>query len=53
MTLKPIRKRDLEQLRAAFREHDERLARLNTSEPEPGELAKMYLEEEFEECEPS
>lgn len=51
--MKPIRKRDLEQLRTAFREHDERLARLNTSEPEPGELAKMYLEEEFEECEPS
>jgi len=53
ITLKPERRFDLERLRAAFREHDERLARLNTSEPEPGELAKMYLEEEFEECEPS
>ena len=51
--LKPERRVDLEQLRAAFREHDERLARLNTREPEPGDLSKIYLEEEFEECEPS
>jgi AbrB family looped-hinge helix DNA binding protein len=53
ITLKPERKFDVKQLRAAFRDHDKRLAKLNTSEPEPGELAKMYLEEEFEECEPS
>jgi AbrB family looped-hinge helix DNA binding protein len=53
ITLKPERKVDLERLRAAFREHDERLAGLNTREPEPGDLAKVYLEEEFEECEPS
>jgi len=53
ITLKPERKVDLDGLRAAFKEHDERLSRLDTSEPVPGELAKMYLEEEFEECEPS
>ena len=51
--LKPERKVDLERLRAAFREHDERLKRLNTREPVPGELAGVYLEEEFEECVPS
>jgi len=53
LVLKPIRKRDLDQLRVAFKEHDERLSRLDTKEPKPGELAKVYLEEEFEECEPS
>ena len=46
--MKAKKKVDLEQLRAAFRDHDERLARLNTKEPEPGELAKMHMEEEFE-----
>jgi AbrB family looped-hinge helix DNA binding protein len=53
ITLKPERKVDLERLRAAFGEHDERLAGLNTREPRPGDLVKVYLEEEFEECEPS
>lgn len=52
-TLRPERKVDLERLRAAFREHDARLARLNTREPAPGELARACLEEEFEECGPS
>jgi len=50
--LKPEKNVDLERLRTAFREYDERLARLSTMEPEPCELAKVYLEEEFEEREP-
>lgn len=49
ITLRPERKVDLERLRVAFREHDARLARLDTMEPAPGELAGVYLEEEFEE----
>ena len=53
ITLKPERKIDLGRLRAAFRDHDDRLARINTGEPEPGELANVRLEEEFEECGPS
>jgi len=53
ITLRPERKLDLERLRAAFREHDVRLTRLDTREPAPGELANFYLEEEFEECGPS
>lgn len=53
ITLRPERRVDLERLRAAFREHDARLARLDTREPVPGELAGVYLEEEFEGCGPS
>lgn len=53
IALRPERRIDLERLRLAFREHDERLRRINTREPEPGELVNMHLEEEFEECEPS
>jgi len=51
--LKPRRKVDLERLRAAFREHDERLKRLRTREPVVGELANFLLEEEFDERVPS
>ena len=47
--LKPVRKVDEEKLRKAFREHVERLRGVpGLVEPEPGELAKAYLEEEFE-----
>jgi AbrB family looped-hinge helix DNA binding protein len=52
ITLRPERRIDLERLRIAFKEHDERLRRLNTKEPEPGELSNVHLEEEFEECGP-
>ena len=50
INLRPERKVDLERLRSAFEEHDEMVMKLNTMEPEPGELSKIYLEEEFEEC---
>lgn len=49
ITPKPI-KIDIEKLREAYREHDKRLQALNTSEPQPGDLEEIYLEEEFEEC---
>jgi len=48
--IKPEMKVDLDKLRKAFMEHDERLKKLKTTEPAPGELADFYLEEEFEEC---
>ena len=53
ITLKPERKIDLEKLKDAFREHDKRLTSLNATEPNPGDLAQIYLEEEFEEYEHS
>ncbi len=47
--LRPVRKVDRESLRKAFREHVKRLREVpGLIEPEPGELAGAYLEEEFE-----
>jgi len=50
LLLKPARRQvDEEQLRRAFREHVEKLRSLRGRvEPRPGELAEVYLEEEFE-----
>lgn len=47
--LKPVRRVDEEKLRKAFREHLERIRKIpGLVEPKPGELAEIYLEEEFE-----
>lgn len=47
--LKPVRRVDEEKLRKAFREHLERIRKIpGLVEPKPGELAEVYLEEEFE-----
>ena len=47
--LKPVRKIDIEKLREALRKHLELLKTIpGRKEPKPGELAKIYLEEEFE-----
>ena len=47
--LKPLRKVNREELRAALRKHLNRVKDIpDLVEPEPGELAKAYLEEEFE-----
>ena len=47
--LKPIRKIDKEKLSTALKKHLNRIKNIpNSTEPKPGELAKTYLEEEFE-----
>jgi len=47
--LKPIKRFDKEKLRIALREHLDRVKNLpDLIEPKPGELAEVYLEEEFE-----
>ncbi len=48
--IKPLRKNvDVELIRRLFKEHVDRLKKLKDRvEPTPGELAKSYLEEEFE-----
>jgi hypothetical protein len=48
--LKPVkRKIDPEKLREAFKRHVESLNKIQgRREPKPGELAKSYLEEEFD-----
>lgn len=50
IVLKPARRSvDVERLRESLRRHVEKLASLpSRREPKPGELAKIYLEEEFE-----
>ncbi len=47
--LKPIRKIDIEEVRKALIEHVKKIKEIpNALEPKPGEIAKVYLEEEFE-----
>jgi len=47
--LKPVRKVDIEKLREALKKHVELIKTIqNKREPKPGELAGIYLEEEFE-----
>lgn len=48
--LRPVKSRvDADKLREAFRKHLESLKRIERrKEPKPGELARSYLEEEFE-----
>lgn len=47
--LKPVGKIDTEKLKDALERHAELVKSLpNTIEPKPGDLAKIYLEEEFE-----
>jgi AbrB family looped-hinge helix DNA binding protein len=47
--LRPVRSRvDSDKLREAFRRHIENLKKIEERrEPKPGELARSYLEEEF------
>lgn len=49
--IKPAKKSvNVEELRDSLRRHVEKLKEIPTrKEPRPGELAKVYLEEEFEE----
>ena len=47
--LKPIRKIDKGYVLRKLKEHRMRLQKMNTISPKPGELAKISLEEEFEE----
>ena len=48
--LKPAKRRVSEEVRRALRVHLERLREIQgRREPKPGELAGVYLEEEFEE----
>ncbi len=47
--LKPARNIDFDKLDKIIQEHREKLSRLDTISPKMGELAKIYLEEEFEE----
>jgi len=47
--LKPVRRYDEEKLRKALRDHLEKIRKIpDLIEPKPGELAHVYLEEEFE-----
>jgi len=46
--LKPVRKVDIDKLKEFLEEHVEKLKDLKSSEPRPGELAGVYMEEEFE-----
>lgn len=46
--IRPIKKFDEDKLRKAFRNHREKLMKLNTIEPKPGDLKDISLEEEFE-----
>jgi len=49
IVLKPVGRVDLEGLKEALDRHLELIRRNpNTIEPKPGELAKVHLEEEFE-----
>jgi len=50
IVLKPVKKRvDVEKLKESLRKHVEKLKTLpERREPKPGELAGIYLEEEFE-----
>jgi len=49
--LRPARRNvDVEKLRESLRRHVEKLSKIpGRKEPKPGELAEIYLEEEFEE----
>ncbi len=51
IVIKPAKKSiNVEELRDSLRRHVEKLKDISTrKEPRPGELAKIYLEEEFEE----
>ena len=47
--LKPVRRFDEERLRKAFREHLEKIRKIQgLVEPKPSELTEVCLEEEFE-----
>ncbi len=46
--LKPARRVNRRNLRAALRNHLSKIMDMPSSEPKPGELAEVYLEEEFE-----
>jgi len=47
--LKPVRKIDKEKLKKALNNHLNKIKNIkNLIEPKPGELAKIHLEEEFE-----
>ena len=47
--LKPVRKIDKEKLKTALNKHLNKIKNIpNLLEPKPGELAKTYLEKEFE-----
>ncbi|MET1159640.1 MAG: AbrB/MazE/SpoVT family DNA-binding domain-containing protein [Thermoprotei archaeon] len=48
--LKPVKRRvDIDKLKESLRKHVETLKRIpGRKEPKPGELAQVYLEEEFE-----
>ena len=47
--LKPVRKVDINEIRRALRRHVDEIRDIpNRKEPKPGELASVYLEEEFE-----
>ncbi len=52
IVLRPVRKSpkpDIERHKESMREHVERLKKIQgRREPKPGELAEVYLEEEFE-----
>jgi len=50
IVLRPVKKTaNIEKLMKSLREHVERLKRIQgRREPKPGELAEIYLEEEFE-----
>ncbi|MCE4621700.1 MAG: AbrB/MazE/SpoVT family DNA-binding domain-containing protein [Desulfurococcales archaeon] len=46
--IRPIKKFDEDKLRKALKNHHEKLMKLNTIEPKPGDLKNISLEEEFE-----
>ncbi len=47
--LKPIRKVDINEIKKALRKHIDEIKGIpGRKEPKPGELASVYLEEEFE-----
>jgi AbrB family looped-hinge helix DNA binding protein len=49
ITLKPVRRFNKEKLKAALKDHLNRIKNVpDLIEPEPGELAKVFLEVEFE-----
>ena len=47
--IRPARRVNFAEVRGVVREHWEKLVKLNTLTPQLGELAKVSLEEEFEE----
>lgn len=48
IVLKPARRVSVEEVRNALRKHLDRIKRISDAvEPKPGELTRVYLEEEF------